>query len=141
MTHKKGFLGMQIDATLASFHQHPLIGIGYGRFIQSDYHPFIRGYEIHSTILQFIAETGIIGAATYLVFMGYFFVLAFKNFWTSRKTIWEGFQTVIFFGFICLIPSYLYNRHLRERTFWIFIAIIYLASKLPYLKKERPIET
>ncbi len=137
----KGFIGNQIDAAKHSFENHPTLGIGYGRFIQSDYQVSIRGYEMHSTLLQFLAETGIVGTLAYLIFMGYFLFLAFQNFWFSRRTAWEEFHAVILFGFICLIPSYLYNRHLRERTFWLFIAVIYLASRLKTFNRERQISS
>jgi len=137
LTSGQGFLSSQINATKDSFEKHPVLGIGYGRFIESDYQIAIRGYEMHSTIFQFISETGIVGTLAYLIFMGYFIFLAIKNFLLSRGKAWEQFHAIILIGFFCLMPSYLYSRHLRERTFWLLIAIIYLASKLQSFRKER----
>lgn len=138
--HGTGFLHGQMESGFSAFLSNPLSGIGFGRYVDSEYQHLIRGYEIHGTVLQFIVETGIVGILSYFVFIGYFLSRAVKNYLLSRKTQWRDFHAILFIGFVSMLPSYLYNRHLRERTFWIYIALIYLSSRLlaPIQHKRSP---
>lgn len=125
----KGFFHLHFQQALEAFKDHPLFGIGFGRFVYSDYHLDIRGYEIHSTPLQFLAETGLFGFLAYVTFMGYFLRISYLSLKRAWGTQWQDFYAILYLGFISMTFSYLYNRHLRERTFWMFIAIIYLVQK------------
>ncbi len=125
-----GFLNEQLASSLTILKDHPLEGIGFGRFIYSKYHPFIRGYEIHSTPLQFLAETGLIGISVYFLFLAYFIFLLIQAVRIAWKSPWRDFTVILLLGYVSMLPSCLYNRHLRERTFWLFISLIYIACRL-----------
>jgi len=118
-----------LPSVWAAFTDHPLSGIGFGRFIQSDYINLTRGFEIHSTPLQFLAETGLVGFFSYLLLMLYFGYLAFRNLLLSKSGEWKDFFLVLSFGVLSLPISYLYNRHLKERTFWLLLILIYAAYR------------
>lgn len=124
--HGNGFFANQLMLVKQAFMDNPLIGMGFGRFISSQYHEYVRAYEIHSTLFQFIGETGIIGTLAYLCFIAYFARISFLAYRNCANTKWQHFSALLFWGFLSMIPSYLYNRHLRERTFWFFIALLYL---------------
>lgn len=128
------FVNEQAHAALTALKDAPLFGIGQGRFIYSQYQIPIRGFELHSTPFQVLAETGVFGTFAYLLFMGYFYFLAFQNLRLAWNTKWQDFYAVLFLGFISFSLSYLYNRHMRERTFWLFIALIYIGNRI--LRKE-----
>lgn len=125
-----GFLSEQLRVGGKIFQENSLFGIGLGRFIQSEYHEFIRGHSFHSTYIQFLAETGIFGMFTYLIFMGYFLMLAYKNLRASWQTSWRDFHAILLFGFVSMLLSYSFNRHMKEHTFWLFIALIYIGWRL-----------
>lgn len=131
----KGYFSHQIQLAFQAFRQYPLFGIGFGRFIESEYHEFIRGHGIHSSYVQILAETGIFGMVSYLLMMGYFLFLAFRNVRQSWKTPWQDFYMILFLACLSLPLSYWYNRHLKERTFWLLIAAIYIGSRLLLARK------
>lgn len=115
----------QLGGVKEAIIERPLFGVGFGRFIESDYVSLPRAFEIHNTPLQFLAETGIVGFVAYLVFMIYFFWLSYRTMLISRATRWKDFYFVLFSGIIAMPISYLYNRHLKERTFWLLLVLIY----------------
>lgn len=124
-----------LSSVQEAFLNHPLFGVGFGRFIQSDYINLTRGFEIHSTPLQFLAETGAVGFLAYLFMMAYFGYLAFRNIVLSRLNEWKDFFMVLAFGILSLPISYLYNRHLKERTFWFLLILIYAGYR--FLNERR----
>ncbi|MSR77601.1 MAG: O-antigen ligase domain-containing protein [Candidatus Omnitrophica bacterium] len=128
--HGNGFFADQIRIVESIFKTHLWFGIGYGRFLNSPYHEFIRGYEIHSTPFQLLAETGLFGISAYLVLIGYFLVTGIKLVRQAWNTPWRRFYLTLLIGYLCMQPSYWYNRHLRERTFWLFVALIYAGWKV-----------
>lgn len=103
----------------------PLNGVGLGRFLQTDYQIRPRAYEIHSTPLQFLAETGFIGFFSYLLFMVYYLFLGIQNVLRAWRTQWRDYYAILCIAAFSLPLSYMYNRHLRERTFWLFLLLLY----------------
>ncbi|HOX06544.1 MAG TPA: O-antigen ligase family protein [Planctomycetota bacterium] len=129
------FIKANFDDAVAAFHERPLLGIGYGHFAGSDYSS--TGNEIHSTPLRVLAECGTIGALVYLAMTCTFLYLAWRNVRLARGTIWVGFAQVIFPGMVALQVSYLYNRALRDRTYWLLIALtVALHSMLAARRRE-----
>jgi putative inorganic carbon (HCO3(-)) transporter len=72
-------------AAASLFHDHPLLGVGYGnyRFLYAD-STFIPGavvgrLDAHNIYLQLLAETGVVGFLSFLVLVGLFISLALKS--------------------------------------------------------------
>lgn len=72
-------------AAVAIFAAHPVLGAGYGsfRFLVADF-PFVPNpvegrLDAHNIYLQFLAETGVVGFAAFVAFVGLFISLALRS--------------------------------------------------------------
>jgi hypothetical protein len=120
---EKGFFALQREGIRLAVTTHPLIGIGWGGFAKSHYSP--TGHEVHSTPLRFLAETGLIGFALYVVLMLTLVQSVWRGFMRMRRTPWGNAYFVLAVGLSSLLISYAYNRHVTERTFWLLMAVIF----------------
>jgi O-antigen ligase len=123
------FIRENIAQAVAAFRDEPFLGIGYGHFATSEYSNE-AGNEIHSTPLRVLAECGIAGSLAYLLMTGAFLYLAWRNIALARGTIWASFMQVLFPGLLALQVSYLYNRALRDRTYWLTVALVVALNRL-----------
>ncbi len=137
---EESFIALQRQGALLAFRSSPLIGIGWGGFYRSQYSP--TGHEVHSTPLRFLAELGMIGVAVYLSLMGYLLYHATRLALRMRSTPWGNVYLVMALALWSMSVSYLYNRHVTERTFWLLL-IVFLSLELfsrdyiRYLRKAR----
>lgn len=69
-----GFLMENIEATVASFSESPIVGVGPANVAGV----YTKKYEIHSTYMKVVATTGILGTLSYLLFMAYFSIGVFS---------------------------------------------------------------
>lgn len=106
----------------SAFSDSPIFGVGWGRVQYSEYSSTSK--EIHSAPGQILAECGILGFLAYAFFMGMLMRIAYENAFKYRTSEWSQFSKVIFAGLFALYTSAIYNRHLRERSFWILVALI-----------------
>lgn len=121
---EKSFSALQKEGARQAFLAHPLFGIGWGGFPESSYSP--TGHEMHSTPLRFLAETGLVGLVLYVAFMLYLLVRATRMFLHLRGTpLGPSFQ-ILAIALWSLAVSYLYNRHITERTSWLLLVIFLL---------------
>ena len=132
------FIQTQIGETSRAFWENPVLGIGFGGFRNSRYDS--TGNEIHSAPTQMLIETGIIGFLVYLFFLGMLLKLAYENAFTLDNPKWSQFSSVIFAALFGLYTSALYNRHLRERSFWVLIGIIVCINRLAKWKAQQELE-
>lgn len=116
------FFATQRQGVKAAFLAHPLIGIGWGGYAKSHWSP--DQHEVHSTPLRFVAETGLAGVALYGAFMGVLWLTVWRIFLRLRGTPWAQTGAIFLVGLSSLCVSYLYNRHITERTFWLLAAVI-----------------
>ncbi len=128
----QSFFAMQRQGVRMAFHRHPILGIGWGGFPQSVYSP--TGHEVHSTPLRFIAETGLLGIGLYTLFVLSLLATSARQFLTLRSTPYGGTCLVLMLGVWSMSISYIYNRHLTERTFWLLLVVLlsidaFLASR------------
>ncbi len=114
-------LFQQRAGALQAFSDNPILGIGFGAFAGSGY-PGSR-YEMHSTPLRFLAETGIIGITAYAAFIAVLLLTSLRVARRAWDTPFRGFAMVFAAAWWSLAVSYGYNRHTNERTFWLLLAI------------------
>lgn len=121
---EKGFFAVQKEGVRMAFTAHPLLGIGWGGFAKSQWSP--TGHEVHSTPLRFVAELGLLGIVVYPVLMGVVGASAWRAFRRLRQTPYGASAFTLLVGFASLCVSYLYNRHITERTFWLLLVVLIL---------------
>ena len=132
------FIQSQFKDTSQAFWENPVMGIGFGSFMYSKYAS--TGNEIHSSPMQMLVETGIIGFLVYLFLLGMLLRLAYENTFTLKDPKWSQFSSVIFAALFGIYTSAIYNRHLRERSFWVLIGIIVCINRLAKWKDQRRLE-
>ena len=128
------FIKSNFGGALVAFGDNPLTASGIGGFLNR-----YGRYEVHSTYLKIIGETGLIGIFAYLLFMFYFLKMFYITRSVSKKNPYASFlreTAPLVFG---LLVSWAYTYHLRKREFWIFYAIYFIAYQLmlQYEKKEK----
>jgi O-antigen ligase len=116
------FFTLQQEAVRLAFTSHPLLGIGWGGFAKSQWSP--TGHEVHSTPLRFVAEMGLLGVVLYPILMGLVAAAAWHAFVRLQATPYGGTAFTLLIGLASLCVSYLYNRHITERTFWLLLVVL-----------------
>ncbi len=114
-----GFAQLQRQGVAMALRDRPFVGIGWGAFYRSAYSP--TGHEVHSMPLRFLAELGLLGFVLYLSLMGYMLFGALKTFYSLRDGPYRMPALVFSIALWSLSVSYVYNRHITERTFWILV--------------------
>lgn len=121
---EKTFVALQKEGVRNAFLAHPLLGIGWGGFADSTYSP--TGHEVHSTPLRLLAETGLVGLLLYAGWMSYLLFRSARMFLRLRATPYGAAYLVLTIALWSLAVSYLYNRHLTERTCWLLLVVFLL---------------
>ncbi|NND04624.1 MAG: O-antigen ligase family protein [Acidimicrobiia bacterium] len=116
------FFALQRQGVMMAFRASPILGIGWGGFPDSEYSP--TGHEVHSTPMRFLAELGIVGLALYLVFMGNLLARSMALYRRMRASPYQNAYLALMLGIWTMSLSYIYNRHITERTFWILLAVL-----------------
>ncbi len=118
------FFGDNISTALSVFNRFPLFGSGLGG-VKGVY----NHYEIHSTYLMILAETGLVGSILYVSLMlSLTFLFFVKNRFGSNP--YSSYLKNAFPLFVGMVVSWSYTFHLRKREFYIFLAIIIIANIL-----------
>ena len=122
-TSKDGFFEQNWGGAVKAFMDRPVTGTGIGAF----YGSYDR-YEIHSTYLKMIGETGIIGTIGYLIFIISFLLLFKKPKNSAKDNPYNDYiSKMLPFAIGCLV-SWTYTYHLRKREFWIMVAVLLIAK-------------
>jgi O-antigen ligase len=129
------FVRENFEQAVAAFRDKPFLGIGYGHFARSEYSGESQN-EIHSTPLRVMAECGIAGSLAYVLMTVAFLYLAWRNVGLARGTIWASFTQVLFPALVALQVSYMYNRALRDRTYWLLIAMVVAFNRILVAHRE-----
>ncbi|MCC7162719.1 MAG: O-antigen ligase family protein [Anaerolineae bacterium] len=116
------FITLQRKGGIQAFSDHPLLGIGYGGFYASEYSP--TGHEMHSTPLKFLAETGLVGFLLYVALMGVLIGTSVKTFLAARGGPYQLSALMLLVAIVAGGVSYIYNRQMTDRTFWILLVLI-----------------
>ena len=115
------FYLLQRHGVMQAFYDSPVIGIGWGGFVRSVYSP--TGHEVHSTPLRFLAELGIVGLLLYCLLLGNLLFGSIRLFLRMRRTAYSASYLALAVATWSLSVSYVYNRHITERTFWLFLGV------------------
>ena len=130
------FIKANFGGALQAFNDNPLTGSGIGGFMNR-----YGRYEVHSTYLKIIGETGLIGVIGYIIFMIYLLKTIFSPSKISRANPYANFLRELSPLIIGCIISWGYTYHLRKREFWIMFAIAFLAFRLIHsssIKEKSP---
>lgn len=132
----------QVQKGKQIFKEHPIIGIGYNKFI--DYNINIDESKVetdrilrdidnrsaHNTYINWLSETGIIGFTVMILF----FLSIFISYWRSLKKITNSFEAYLFISMLgMLIYFYSISAHLGTST-WIMYGLF--AGGAFQLKKQ-----
>lgn len=125
----EGFFGDNLAATFRALNEHPLLGAGLGNIIGQ----YTTKYEIHSTYLSVLANTGVFGFGFYAVFMAIWIFHLMKS--AGKASIEARFLSYFLPFLLGLGVSWMYTYHLRKREFWILF-VISLACRLIIERKN-----
>ena len=109
---------------------HPVTGVGLGQFrekysqYQSD-ETQVTVRHVHSNYLQVAAETGLVGLAGLLFFIGYYLVTSLKNYRKYRDP-YDKLIFVVFFSNIVVMGLFDYTLMMSsgKRIMWFLLAIL-----------------
>lgn len=125
VTDKNSFLAGNYGKAIEAFVDNPLLGTGImgfsGRYDQ---------YEVHSTPMKLLGETGLLGCLGYLFFVlilirEYAVLLRYPR----NNQYREALVMMVPFLLGCSI-SWLYTFHIRKREFWIMLVVIVVTLQL-----------
>lgn len=134
---EESFMDAQRRGVRMAVTESPIIGIGWGGFADSRFSP--TGHEVHSTPLRFLAETGIIGLGFYLAFLSLLLGGSILAWVRVRKTPFSASYITFAVALCSMSISWLYNRHITERSFWLVLAIWFaMTSYARTLRSEVP---
>jgi O-antigen ligase len=115
------FALLQRAGMIRAISDHPLIGIGWGGFYESEYSP--TGHEMHSTPQRYLTELGVIGFSFYMIFNFYLWFGGARLFFRVRNTKYQMPALIFVVAFWSLSLSWAYNRSVTERTYWLLIIL------------------
>ena len=122
------FVLSQREAALNAFKANPFLGIGYGGFARWEGNP--TKHEMHSTPFRFLAEMGAIGAILYVWFMLEILAAGVRAWRKNSKGIYGAPSLVLMIAVLCLSLSYVYNRQMTDRTFWLVLVVVIVMDTL-----------
>jgi O-antigen ligase len=110
------FAESNFAVTREAFSAEPVFGVGLGTITAGG-----TEYELHSTYLNVLASTGLVGSLGYLVFIGMLFRALYRPLNRDPRT--RRFARMFLPMLLGLMASYGYTNHLRKREFWITAAL------------------
>lgn len=117
-------------SSVQMIQDHPVTGVGLGQFLgnYSKYQtPQTQTIAVHahSNFLQVAAETGLVGMAGFVFFIGYYLVTSLKNYRKYRDP-YDRLIFVVFFSNIVMMGLFDYTLMISsgKRTMWFLLAIL-----------------
>lgn len=130
---------------LTMYKNHPVIGVGLGRF-KPEYkeyaksHPeIVRTYShAHNNFMHLLAETGTIGIAGYLIFIFYSLVHSLRS-WLKSKSPYDLLIFTTILSFMCLFGQveYIIDNSSAVRLFWFLFAIMLQMKTIKQGKNQK----
>lgn len=115
----------QLDEGLYYFMQEPLFGLGKENF------RYMYKNEFHIGYVAILFETGIFGAFSLLLILGF---IAY-SIWKSRTNF--TFKVVAFACYFLFLVSNATHNYFRQRWTWFFLALIVALSIIPMKLPKR----
>lgn len=122
---------------LKLFCQHPLLGIGFGRFSEAYAHSeyrFLQGagkQVAHNTYLEILAGTGLIGFVPFMALLSTSLFTAWKLAGAEEpRPYWAHVSAGLFAGLGGYLLSSLFLSQQYEKTLWLLIAMIVIMRRL-----------
>ncbi|MBT6447807.1 MAG: hypothetical protein HOK38_03565 [Flavobacteriaceae bacterium] len=134
-----------IKATLSSFTQYPIFGVGIGnweivslKYENPDMTNFVVPYHAHNDYLEILAETGVPG---FLIYFGLIFLVGYlllKKILTNNNIAESTFLIFLFIWLLIHLFDSLFNfpfdRIFQQVYFAILLAGIFSNTKMPVIK-------
>jgi O-antigen ligase len=114
----EGFFSDNLNAAMNALNDHPFFGAGLGNIIGQ----YTEKFELHSTYLSVLANTGLIGFAAYSVFMLSWVAGTYR--YAGKNSPESRFLSYVLPFIFGLAISWIYTYHLRKREFWIMFFIV-----------------
>jgi O-antigen ligase len=123
------------SAAFKMFYESPIIGQGLGLFMKKIQSYGLGALYAHNCYVQILAETGLLGLGSFLVFLSFIFKYALIEL--------KRLPNMIFLGLFCGLSAYLVHSFfdtqlyaLRLATlFWVFLGL--LAAYYPSINKQK----
>lgn len=127
----EGFLIQQIGDATESISRNPIIGVGWG---------LSRGEsrtdnEMHSTFLAVLVDAGVVGALAFVVFILNLLSKSWKLVLMTRNTPYFELALRFFAVLVAQLVFWIHNRGLRDRGFFLFLAVF--AASAHYIRFHR----
>lgn len=116
------------EEALRSFRENPILGVGYNTW-RSQYG---IGYVTHNDFLRLLAETGLVGISTFLV---YWFSLAGKIA-RSRSENQPFYMSI----FLTVVMFSSFHNNVNSLMFWLVLSLP-LYDDLVFAKKKKAVES
>ena len=122
------------------FRDHPVTGVGVGRFrvMYLEQYRYRRERQklghAHNNFIQVGAESGVIGLAGFLYFVGYCLYNSLRNY-RNHKNPYDILVFTTFFGYVCVFGQIDYTMGFSTgiRIMWFLLAVL-----LQLKETERP---
>lgn len=125
VTDDDSFITDNYGLALEAFNDSPVLGTGIMGF-----HGRYHKYEIHSTPMKLLGETGLLGCLGYV----FFALILIKEYavllkYPPNNQYREALVMMVPFLLGCSV-SWLYTFHMRKREFWIMMVVIAVTMQL-----------
>jgi putative inorganic carbon (hco3(-)) transporter len=129
------------------FLDHPILGVGPGQFAsyysvkyvnRVGLHELTKGYQAHNLYLQALAETGLIGLASFVSIMAAIML----GLWNERRRsahshpAYAFTATAFFFSLTALSIASLFSHLINQRYFWLMFAMSSAATRIIHCSCE-----
>jgi len=119
---------------------HPFLGVGLNSFetVVEDYDPTTmsryKQYPVHNIFLLELAETGVFGAAAFLVLWGIILRRIFKEANRCPSPLWKVFTFASGCGlvgfFVGDMSNFLYRNPIMTLMVWVQVALALAAARI-----------
>lgn len=131
----EGFLVQQALDAGESLAKHPFFGVGWGLSESASR----SGNEMHSTYLAVLVDAGLAGALAFCAFIGDLLFRCWRFIRLSRGTPHLELAIRFFAALVAQLAFWVHNRGLRDRGFFLFLAVFAACAQLARARaKEEP---
>lgn len=132
------------QATLAAFRKHPVVGVGTGNLgevlplyhseeLKRRFHGQIEAGNSHNEYLQILAETGIPGGVSFLIFLALLLFFAVRISWRTAQEKNEFLPFFLTASILGILTAALLSSPLQKPAtlflFWLFIGFLMVFGK------------